>query len=176
MVFRFLRLFGKLFRKKPTNDNRTETTLLSCGKDELEKEYYEIINTCAKKEKDFSIQNSDKEHAAYVLKTIFQKAETKVYMFIYRFDDLIFKKNYELIKAAVEFLQNPEARLFVALQNPSVKRREDLLNVKFLLFILNASIKGQVEILDASEFANHTNYFFLNDKGHFRYTIKKMTQ
>lgn len=157
-----------LFRRKEMQVKETEEKFL----ESKEKDYYKIIDECAKGQNDFTIQNSSNEHASYVLKLLLENAEKEVCLFIESFDFVFSKK--DLANAAISFLQKPKARLKIAHQDPCLKNRRDLLDVNFLVAIFGARIAGKIEIWDARELGDYLkNYFFVNDRYGFRYVMEQ---
>ena len=133
-----------------------------------EEEYYKIVDECADERKNFEIPNDADEHASYVLKKIFGNAEDVVCIFTDKLNGVVFNDK-DLIEEAVNFLGRTQARLKIAYSDLDLTKG-DVLSGDFLRNILNdTSIKGEVEIWNASKVQfSIKRHFCLNDGFEFR--------
>ena len=138
--------------------------------EESEQEYRRTIDEAAKKSIVMDIVNFSDEHAAYALKVLFKRASAEVCIFTDRSMDKEIFRDRDLVGEAINFLKMPSARLWIAYNDPGLKR--DLSIVEFLREINVSSMGNKIEIWDANEaFAGEKflrSSFFLNDQLEFR--------
>lgn len=130
-------------------------------------EYIALIDKCAETSENFIIPNSEPKHAAYLIKTLFKKAQSTVRIFTGELFENVYGDK-DLREEAREFLRKDK--------NNSIKiayqKSLNIDNSSFIQTILNdEQKKGFIEIWSANivKFQGINNHFVVMDDIAFRF-------
>ena len=133
--------------------------------DKNQKNYFAIIDECAREKKDLVIHNGDARHAAYLLETFFRNAVSKISIFSGKLFDGVFD-NSVLNNALENFLKKSGTRVDIICQEQLTS--EDFKKSVFLRTL--AKFKKKVWLGDASKLdIGKLNHFSIMDDTAFRY-------
>jgi hypothetical protein len=129
-------------------------------------EYFKLIDKYAKSCEDFTIANSAPKHAAYLLKTLFEKAQSTIRIFTGELFDAVYGDK-DLLKQAREFLRKDKNNSIRIAYQKSL----DIENSSLIQTILSDDQKkGSLKIWDASKkFEDFNNHFAVMDDKAFRF-------
>lgn len=131
--------------------------------------YFAIIDRCAKNSENFPIPNSNTEHAAYVMKTLFHHANSEVCIFTGGLFEGVYGDN-DVLTEAINFLKKDGVTLTIAYQE-GIKNDNSFRKS----IMSNSDIKDvakKVKIYDASKTINSVkNHFCVADRKAFRYEL-----
>lgn len=141
--------------------------------DTTKKEYFEIINSCAKKKTDLMIPNGNALHAAYLFKTFFKFSQNKICIFTGRLYSEVFD-NEEVIENAKKFLREGGDRsIEIAIQGQEEEIEDIVENRKFISTIINdQERKGSLRVYDSRGLPRKIktiNHFATMDDRAFRF-------
>ncbi len=138
--------------------------------------YFEIVNRCAENEENFTIPNSDISHAAYLIQTLFDRAQEEVCVFTGELFDGVFGTQGVKNKAIKFLRENKNHELKIAYQYNVSK--DDLMQRDFLKSILaEKEIQGRIRIWDARKvFQSDGFHFTVIDRKAFRFETEHDTR
>jgi hypothetical protein len=133
-------------------------------------EYFKLIDNCAATHENFTIPNSEPEHAIYLLKTLFKNAQSAIRIFTGSLFEHVYGDT-GLGEEARNFLRKDENNSIRIAYQESL----DMDNSAFIQSILNDDQgKGSITIWNASESEKYkavNNHFAVMDDKAFRFEI-----